>query len=85
MQFARTAGKSIGVAATVVAAGLLMALPASAHNRSLDVKCDTTTGEAVFTLKLTQYARNLDNVLKVTEGDTVLEDTKFRGDFIKSY
>ncbi|GAA2688177.1 MULTISPECIES: LPXTG cell wall anchor domain-containing protein [Actinosynnema] len=84
MQFARTAGKSIGVAATVVAAGLLMALPASAHNRSLDVKC-APTGEAVFNLKLTQYSTRYDNTLKVTEGDTVLEDTTFRGDFRKEY
>lgn len=80
----RRFGVALGVVLTGVTAGLIgFAGSASAHTRDLSAECkgDTTT----LHVNLKSYSNSDDNHVKITDGDQVLEDKGFRGEFVKNF
>lgn len=83
MQFARAVRASLCVAAAVASAGLLAAVPASAHTPSLKSGC--LDGNAVLTVGLTRYDGRRSNWVTVEDNGRSLETSGFRESFRKSY
>ncbi|MEU4768334.1 LPXTG cell wall anchor domain-containing protein [Actinosynnema sp. NPDC023794] len=83
MQFARAVRASLCVAAAVASAGLLAAVPASAHTPSLKSGC--LDGNAVLTVGLTRYDGRRSNSVTVEDNGRSVEDGRFRESFRKSY
>ncbi|MBB5959196.1 LPXTG-motif cell wall-anchored protein [Saccharothrix tamanrassetensis] len=82
MQFARTVGAVISVAAAIVATGLITTLPASAHNKTVWAKC--VDEKAVLHVDLTAYASE-GNQLTVTVDGKELEQRTFGADYSRQY
>lgn len=83
MPFARAVRASLCVAAAVAAAGLLAAVPASAHTPALKSGC--VDGNAVLTVGLTRYDGRRSNSVTVADNGRAVEDRPFRESFHKSY
>lgn len=83
MQFARAVRAPLCVAATVAAAGLLAAVPASAHTPSLRAGC--VDGDAVLTVGLSRYDGRRSNSVSVRDNGRSVGERRFGESFRQSY
>lgn len=83
MQFARAVRAPFCVAAVVASAGLLAAIPASAHTPSLKAEC--ADGRAVLTVGLSRYDGRRSNSVEVRDNGQSIEDRKFGESFRRTY
>ncbi|MFJ6675552.1 hypothetical protein ACIQMJ_30980 [Actinosynnema sp. NPDC091369] len=83
MQFARV-GALVGAAVAALAATVFAAVPASAHTPKLEASCKN--GTTTLSVKLTAYAQNKANHVKVTlDGTKELENKDFGASFEGKY
>jgi LPXTG-motif cell wall-anchored protein len=80
------ARRALAVSAAAAAALTALAIPASAHIPEASTSCDRATGTVTLHVSLTKYVDSSENTVKITEGDTVIQDTKsFDTEFVKSF